>query len=204
VTFRYRDGQTDLIRRCTLDAVTFLRFLLHVLPKGFTKVRHYGLFSPSRHDLLAKAREQLLTTSVSPPPDRAPVASATLTTPESVSRPRCPACGIGTLHIVELLRPCGLHDPIAVQADRFRAAAPSPCGGRRRPLSRRQTSRSQPAVARPFSTGFTVATTGHAVLALLPPIFFTPANDLESPSVSPTAGLSSTPPFAAAARGKKP
>jgi hypothetical protein len=108
VTFRYRDRRTGLIKRCALDAVTFLgRFLQHVLPKGFAKVRHYGLFSPSRHDLLARAREQLLAASVRPPPDRVPVAPAMLPPPESVLRPRCPTCGIGTLHMVELLRPCG-------------------------------------------------------------------------------------------------
>src|SRR6266568_9093856 len=49
VTFRYRDGRTGTTKHCVLDAVTFLgRFLQHVLPDGFAKVRHYGLFSPSR------------------------------------------------------------------------------------------------------------------------------------------------------------
>ena len=108
VTFRYRDGQTGVIKRCTLDAVAFLgRFLQHVLPKGFTKVRHYGLFSPSRHDLLAQAREHLIAAAASPPPDRAPIAPAPTPAPEPAPRPRCPACGIGVLHIVETLRPCG-------------------------------------------------------------------------------------------------
>ena len=56
----------------TLDAVEFLRrFFLHVLPKGFVRIRHYGLLAnrfrnrllPLAHDLLAaQGREQL------PPP----------------------------------------------------------------------------------------------------------------------------------------
>lgn len=107
VTFRYRDGRTGTTKRCTLDALDFIgRFLPHVLPQGFSKVRHYGLFSPSRHDLLAQAREQLITAAASPPPpapgpiDPAPV-------PAPGSSPRCPACGIGVLHLVETLPPGG-------------------------------------------------------------------------------------------------
>jgi hypothetical protein len=107
VTFRYRDGRSGLLQRCPLDAVAFLsRFLQHVLPRGFTKVRHYGLFSPSRRGLLAQAREQLIATSVNAPADRASIASTTPTRPPAPCR-RCPACGIGMLHIVETLRPCG-------------------------------------------------------------------------------------------------
>lgn len=53
VTFRYRESDTGTWRTCTLTAEEFLRrFLLHVLPKGFVKVRYYGLFSPSRRYLL--------------------------------------------------------------------------------------------------------------------------------------------------------
>jgi len=108
VTFRYRDGRTGLMRQCTLDAVAFLgRFLQHVLPQGFTKVRHYGLFSPSRRDLLALAREQLIAASAQPPADLAPIASVPTPAPISAPCRRCPACGIGVLHIVETLRPCG-------------------------------------------------------------------------------------------------
>jgi hypothetical protein len=53
VTFRYRESDTGRWRTCTLRAEEFLhRFLQHVLPKGFVKVRYYGLFSPSfRHQL---------------------------------------------------------------------------------------------------------------------------------------------------------
>jgi hypothetical protein len=110
VTFRYRDGRTGLLRRCTLDAVAFLdRFLQHVLPHGFTKVRHYGLFSPSRRDLLARAREQLLAPSatLSAEASTEVVPTAAVTTPalDPASRLRCPACGIGMLHVVETLRP---------------------------------------------------------------------------------------------------
>src|ERR671919_426430 len=108
VTFRYRDGRSGLRRRCTLDAVAFLgRLLQHVLPQGFTKVRHYGLFSPSRRDVLAQAREHLSATSANAPAARAPSAPAPPPAPTSAPCRRCPACGIGMLHVVETLRPCG-------------------------------------------------------------------------------------------------
>ncbi len=108
VTFRYRDGRTGTVKRCTLDALSFLgRFLQHVLPQGFSKVRHYGLFSPSRQDLLAQARAHLLAASARPLPVEARIDPAPVPAPEIRSPPRCPACGIGVLHIVETLRPCG-------------------------------------------------------------------------------------------------
>jgi hypothetical protein len=57
VTFRYRASDTGQFRTCTLTAEEFLRrFLQHVLPKGFVKVRYYGLFSPARLHQLAVIR----------------------------------------------------------------------------------------------------------------------------------------------------
>jgi len=45
VTFRYKDSD-DQWRRCTVDAEEFIRrFLQHVLPKGFVKIRYYGFLS---------------------------------------------------------------------------------------------------------------------------------------------------------------
>jgi hypothetical protein len=60
VTFRYRDGTTKQMRTCTLPALTFIgRFLQHVLPKGFVKVRYYGLFRLGNRQVLAQARAVL-------------------------------------------------------------------------------------------------------------------------------------------------
>jgi hypothetical protein len=48
VTFDYRKTGSNRYRRMTLDAMEFLRrFLQHVLPHAFTKVRHYGFLSPN-------------------------------------------------------------------------------------------------------------------------------------------------------------
>ncbi len=57
VTFRYRHGQSGHPKRCTVTAEEFIRrFLVHVLPRGFTRVRHYGCFSPGSAKNLAVAR----------------------------------------------------------------------------------------------------------------------------------------------------
>jgi hypothetical protein len=60
VTFRYRDGQSGHRKRCTVTTEEFIRrFLVHVLPRGFTRVRHYGCFSPGSAKKLAVARSLL-------------------------------------------------------------------------------------------------------------------------------------------------
>ena len=71
VTFRYKDYRRDGADRqqvMTLAADEFIRrFLLHVLPRGFHRIRHYGLLAGSaRKASLALARELL---AVAPPPD---------------------------------------------------------------------------------------------------------------------------------------
>jgi hypothetical protein len=96
VTFRYKDYRRDGADRqrvMTLGADEFIRrFLLHLLPPGFHRIRHYGLLSASaRTANLARARELL---AVAPPlgddlPDE----------PLDV-RPPCPCCG-GHMIIIE-------------------------------------------------------------------------------------------------------
>jgi hypothetical protein len=95
VTFRYKDYRRDGADRqrvMTLAADEFIRrFLLHVLPHGFHRIRHYGLLAASaRKASLARARELL---AVAPPPDH--------TTEEPIdTRPPCPCCG-GHMVIIE-------------------------------------------------------------------------------------------------------
>lgn len=60
ISFRYRSTKTGKTKTCTLSAEEFIRrFLQHVLPKGFVKVRYYGFFSPGLRTKLASVREQL-------------------------------------------------------------------------------------------------------------------------------------------------
>jgi len=60
VTFSYRDSSSGDLRFRTLRAEEFIRrFLQHVLPKGFVKVRYYGIFSPGKRRMLAVIRRLL-------------------------------------------------------------------------------------------------------------------------------------------------
>ena len=64
VTFRYRASDTGQVKQCTLTAPEFIRrFLQHVLPKHFVKVRYYGFLSPSQRERLAMIRQQLTATT---------------------------------------------------------------------------------------------------------------------------------------------
>src|ERR1019366_10751102 len=62
VIFKYKDYRADghaRHKRMTLATGEFIRrFLIHVLPKGFHRIRHYGLFASSkRADNIVRARE---------------------------------------------------------------------------------------------------------------------------------------------------
>ena len=60
VIFRYTPSGQKKSKLCTLPAMEFIRrFLQHVLPKGFVKVRYYGLFAPGQRSRLQQARALL-------------------------------------------------------------------------------------------------------------------------------------------------
>jgi hypothetical protein len=97
VTFRYKDYRCSGAERqrvMTLAADEFIRrFLVHVLPRGFHRIRHYGLLAGSaRKDCLAQVRSLL---EVAPAPDDAGGTQET-----ADPRPPCPCCG-GTMVIIE-------------------------------------------------------------------------------------------------------
>ena len=74
------------------------RFLMHVLPKGFHRIRHYGLFAnANRAENIARARELLAVPPPSQPPDTS--AAAAMDEPRMLPRP-CPGCG-GRMFIIE-------------------------------------------------------------------------------------------------------
>jgi hypothetical protein len=99
VTFRYRDTQSGKEKRCTLGAEEFIRrFLQHVLPRNFVKVRYYGLFSPSLRKKLDFLRQNLedasgATTQVQETNDHLQTEPSQSGSPPSRSPIRCPVCG---------------------------------------------------------------------------------------------------------------
>jgi Putative transposase/Transposase zinc-binding domain len=98
VTFRWRDSAHGNKQKImTLDAVEFLRrFLLHVLPCGFVKIRHYGFLANGVRASSLKLCRSLM------PPVAAPAASLP---PEQhrANRGTCPACGSGRMVVVGII-----------------------------------------------------------------------------------------------------
>jgi hypothetical protein len=118
VTFRWKDYRIegrDRYKRMTLATDEFIRrFLIHVLPQGFHRIRHYGLFaSGTRADNIAQARELLAVSK----PEGQPIAAAA-----DQSKPVCPCCG-GRMILIEVFergatpryRPTG--PPIVIRTD---------------------------------------------------------------------------------------
>jgi Putative transposase/Transposase zinc-binding domain len=90
VTFSYRRVGSNRPRKMTLDAHEFIRrFLQHILPAGFQKVRHYGFLSPNSGIALEAVRwlVTVLTGAIF-----ALVAKGA-EGPTTTSAPRCPVCG---------------------------------------------------------------------------------------------------------------
>ena len=80
------------------------RFLQHVLPPGFKRIRHYGLLSPARkRDRLAVARDALNVPAPSPPALEAAEDFMRRVAQKEISQ--CPRCGRGVLQVVAVLPP---------------------------------------------------------------------------------------------------
>jgi hypothetical protein len=98
VTFRYRDRKNqDRKKTMTLDAHEFIRrFLLHVIPKGFVRVRHSGVLANRSKSLLSKCRQLLDLNPALPklPPKSVHQLMLELT---GIDITRCPLCQKGTL-----------------------------------------------------------------------------------------------------------
>jgi Putative transposase/Transposase zinc-binding domain len=97
VTFRWKDYRIkgrDRFKLMTLAPGEFIRrFLIHVLPKGFHRIRHYGLLAKAFcADNIARARELLAVAK----PESQPAAAAV-----DHNKPTCPCCG-GRMIVIEV------------------------------------------------------------------------------------------------------
>jgi len=106
VTFCYKDTDTGKTRRCTLSAEEFIRrFLQHVLPKGFVKVRYYGFFSPGKRPQLAFLHRQLSNLIPSSSHDHQDQLTSDQAVEPSPDDPiQCPSCG-RAMQLYQILRP---------------------------------------------------------------------------------------------------
>ena len=97
VTFRWKDyAHGNKKRKMTVTADEFLRrFLLHVLPRGFTRIRHFGLLANRRRAKLVPLCRRLLADAPPRPPNLQPI-------PVSVPCWTCPRCS-GPMVLIEKL-----------------------------------------------------------------------------------------------------
>ena len=104
VTFRWKDyAHGNRQRLMTLDAVEFIRrFLLHILPAGFQRLRHFGLLANRGRQAKLRLCRVLLQQPVSPTPPVSPHTTAA----SAPDQPAvvCPACQRGQMSWVETLR----------------------------------------------------------------------------------------------------
>ena len=111
-TIRYKQRKSARWRTCRIAGEEFMRrFLQHVLPRGFHKVRYFGLWHPANRELAARVRLRLaLDQPVAPTtapdgeaaaPDSDPAPGAR----ESAQLPACPHCQIGHLVLIRRLTP---------------------------------------------------------------------------------------------------
>jgi hypothetical protein len=110
VTFKYKDYRVDgpgRYKTMTLEPGEFIRrFMLHVLPKGFHRIRHYGLLASSgaKAATIARARELIAAAAPVQPAQssKKQADDAGATTTEKLAHP-CPCCG-SSMVIIELFQ----------------------------------------------------------------------------------------------------
>jgi hypothetical protein len=121
VTFSYRKNDESHSRTMVLPATEFLRrFLQHVPPKGFHRVRAFGLLHPKRRATLRQLQLRLMPRAAATPPPASPAL------PRKPRLRRCPRCGQMTLRLVHPLTPeqCADRERQAELASTQHARAP--------------------------------------------------------------------------------
>ena len=121
VTFKWKDYRIkgrDRLKTMTLDAAEFIRrFLLHVLPSGFHRIRHYGLIAGAVRAHNIERVRQLLTASTQPRESERAEADNETETPPTARR--CPCCG-GRMIIIDTFegpRPAQSPSPTRIRID---------------------------------------------------------------------------------------
>lgn len=112
VSFTFRNNQSKQWQESSLDAREFIRrFLQHVLPDGFVKIRYYGFLAPNKRAQLKQAK-QLLAPSAPPainrdeanqlPAAQEETAPDKLTHTGKTTERKCPKCGGRLRHLLQL------------------------------------------------------------------------------------------------------
>jgi len=106
VSFEYKDRKKgDLKRVMTLEATEFVRrFLLHVLPEGFMRIRHYGFLANRSKKRNLERLTSILDFEYSAEPENKNAIELILEL-TGVDVTRCPCCGKGTMRVVSQIYP---------------------------------------------------------------------------------------------------
>jgi hypothetical protein len=103
VTFRWKDYRAhehNRYKTMALDAAEFIRrFLIHTLPRGFHRIRHYGLFANARREMNLQRARQLLEIDAEPDDDCDDELEA-----GSPLWLRCPTCG-ASMRVIDTFHP---------------------------------------------------------------------------------------------------
>jgi hypothetical protein len=114
VSFRLRDyADHKKSKTMTVSAGEFIRrFLLHVLPDRFVKIRHYGILSNRcRREKINRARELLACTVPEKTEQKAETWQDALLRLTGLDISKCLACGERAMRTVEIIRPTRCKGP---------------------------------------------------------------------------------------------
>lgn len=101
VTFKFNNRKTRKMEKTTIDAVEFIRrFLLHILPKGFMRIRNYGFLANNcKKKLIGICRKSLGLTEELPEKIERTIQEMMLQL-TGIDINRCPSCKKGVLTVV--------------------------------------------------------------------------------------------------------
>jgi len=123
VRFRYKDySHGNRKRVMKLSASEFVRrFLLHVLPGGLVRIRHYGILSNRhRHEDLALCRKLLTGAEAVETESESPAKVETTGCPESTTATRvCPRCGAGRMILIAEFPPLASGEEIVLGNEQY-------------------------------------------------------------------------------------
>ncbi len=114
VSFRWRDyADNNKSKIMTVEAFEFIRrFLLHVLPDRFVKIRHYGLLgNRCRRKKLDRCKQLLASADLNKANQRKETWQETLLRLTDIDVGRCPACGERAMRTVETIKPARCKGP---------------------------------------------------------------------------------------------
>jgi hypothetical protein len=124
VTFRYKDRKNNTFEKTTITAVEFIRrFLLHALPRGFVRIRHYGfLANRNRKANLSRIRRLL---KLPPQSDQIHASVEKMMTKlTGIDITLCPCCSKGKMSLFkEIPKLDGNHPKNSIRPPNYQMAA---------------------------------------------------------------------------------